>query len=243
MTSKRLHLSFAAIALSVVAGGCESVFKDLGREPDWVTVQPPAERARIDAAQSAPMRHESPSAASTWSDHSSDLFRDARAMRPGDVLTVRISIKDRASFANSANRSRDSRYEGQGKFGFGIDAFGLKKAGEGQASGDIGSKTTTDGRGAVTRSESIDLVLAAIIVEILPNGNLVIRGNQEVRLNHELRALEIEGIVRPRDIATDNSVAYEKIAEARVSYGGRGRTMEVLQPGIGQQIIDRIAPF
>ena len=85
--------------------------------------------------------------------------------------------------------------------------------------------------------------VAAVVTDVLPNGNLIVSGSQEVRVNYELRVLNIAGIVRPRDISKDNTIAYNKIAEARISYGGRGRIMEVQQPAWGQQLFDRFKPL
>ena len=85
--------------------------------------------------------------------------------------------------------------------------------------------------------------VGAVVTDVLPNGNLIVSGSQEVRVNYELRVLNIAGIVRPRDISKENTIAYNKIAEARISYGGRGRMMEVQQPGWGQQIFDRFRPL
>ena len=105
------------------------------------------------------------------------------------------------------------------------------------------AETKTDSQGAIERSESINLLVAAVVTDVLPNGNLLISGTQEVRVNYEVRVLTVAGIVRPRDISTDNTVSYDKIAEARISYGGRGRITEIQQPAWGQQIIDAIAPY
>ena len=85
--------------------------------------------------------------------------------------------------------------------------------------------------------------MAAVVTDVLPNGNLIISGSQEVRVNFEMRLLNVAGIVRPQDISRENTIAYDKIAEARVSYGGRGRIMEVQQPAVIQQIYDRVKPF
>ena len=119
----------------------------------------------------------------------------------------------------------------------------MKGTGDGRLSADINAETSTKGEGAITRSESIELLVAAVVSDVLPNGNLVISGTQEVRVNFEMRVLSVAGIVRPRDIATDNTISYEKIAEARISYGGRGRITEVQQPAWGQQLFDTVAPF
>jgi flagellar L-ring protein precursor FlgH len=107
----------------------------------------------------------------------------------------------------------------------------------------INNKSETKGKGEINRRESIELLVAAVVTEIMPNGNLVISGSQEVRVNYEIRVLQVSGIVRPRDISADSSVSYEKIAEARIAYGGRGRLNEVQQPGWGQQLVDKIYPF
>jgi flagellar L-ring protein precursor FlgH len=216
--------------------------KDIAREPHLTPVGSGIATERIPIPTLVP---QSPRAGrnSTWTDRSADLFRDARAIRPGDILTVKISIKDKASLEGTSNRSRDSKMETQGKLAFGLEAFGLNKSGNGSLDASNNTNSSAEGRGAVSRSENIELMVAATVTEILGNGNLVITGSQEVRVNFEVRVLNVAGIVRPRDISTDNSVAYDRIAEARVSYGGRGRIMEVMQPRWGQQIIDNIAPF
>ncbi|MGH1418920.1 MAG: flagellar basal body L-ring protein FlgH [Hyphomicrobiaceae bacterium] len=180
---------------------------------------------------------------STWRDDGQDLFRDPRARRKGDILTVEISIKDKASLDNSSNRSRDST----GGVGANIDFSGttkfFKANGAAALDVDYNGNTETKGSGTINRSESIELLVAAIVVDVLPNGNLLVSGSQEVRVNYELRELRVSGIVRPKDILTDNRISYDKIAEARIDYGGRGRLSEVQQPAWGQQIFDLITPF
>jgi flagellar L-ring protein FlgH len=221
--------------------GCRALH-DLGEEPRLtpmtIVVPLPSPVPEDDRVLVTPIHQNS-----TWRDRSADFFRDSRAMRRGDILTVKISIRDKASLDSSANRSRDSKLASQGNLKFGLNAFGLKESGDGSLDAGTGSKTSSEGRGAISRSEQIDLLVAATIIEILPSGNLVVRGNQEVRVNFEKRVLSVEGIVRPRDIATDNSISYDKIAEARVSYGGEGGSTNMLQPPLGQQIVDRVSPF
>ena len=113
----------------------------------------------------------------------------------------------------------------------------------GKGSGSLDSKTDTQANGEIQRSESLALNVAAVVTDVLPNGNMMIRGSQEVRVNAEMRVLTIAGIVRPSDIGAENTISYDRIAEARISYGGRGRISEVQQPAYGQQILDQVLPF
>jgi len=180
---------------------------------------------------------------SFWQDTSIDLFRDPRAMRVGDVVTVKISIRDKASFDNTSERSRDSKRNLNFDGAYELNYPFAKGKGDGKIDANVNSGTSTKGQGAITRSESIELLVAAVVSDVLPNGNLIISGTQEVRVNFELRVLSVAGVVRPRDIATDNTISYDKIAEARISYGGRGRLTEVQQPGWGHQLVDILSPF
>ncbi len=181
---------------------------------------------------------------SFWDDSSANLFKDPRARHLGDVLTVEISISDKASLDNSSNRSR----EGSNDMGLDYSAsasnkFGQQVSGSGSFSSGIDSKTEHTGKGAIARSETIELRVAAVVTDVLPNNNLIISGSQEVRVNYEVRVLNVSGIVNPRHITAGNTIAYDRIAEARISYGGRGRITEVQQPGWGHQLLDIISPF
>jgi flagellar L-ring protein precursor FlgH len=176
---------------------------------------------------------------SLWDDRQSHLFTDARALSVGDVMTVEISINDKAKFSNESERSRQASRD------FGIsgsyDVNGAAGAGTGQFQ--IGSNSTSTGNGQTARSENLKLSVAAVVTDVMPNGNLIISGTQEVRVNAELRVLTIAGIVRPNDIGASNTISYERIAEARISYGGRGRLTEVQQPPYGHQFLDQVLPF
>jgi flagellar L-ring protein precursor FlgH len=234
----------AMVALAVVmAAGCANQVKDFGREPALTPVGAGLRPDRVAILSEPPPRASYPGGNSFWHDGSADLFRDPRAMRVGDVVTVKISIKDKASLDNTSERSRDSKRNLNFESSYDLAYPFLKGKGDGKIDGAINSGTSTKGQGAVTRSESIELLVAAVVSDVLPNGNLVISGTQEVRVNYEVRVLSVAGVVRPRDIATDNTISYDKIAEARISYGGRGRIMEVQQPGWGHQLFDLIAPF
>ncbi|WP_420960898.1 flagellar basal body L-ring protein FlgH [Brucella sp. IR073] len=177
---------------------------------------------------------------SLWNKRSTNFFRDPRASSPGDVLTVNISINDKANLDNKSNRQRVS----SGLYGLGGE-FSTSSGSAGDFAGQLksNSDSRSEGKGVVERKEEIKLSIAAIVTDILPNGNLVISGSQEVRVNNELRVLNVAGVVRPRDISGYNTISYDKIAEARISYGGRGRISEVMQPPYGQQILDQVSPF
>jgi flagellar L-ring protein precursor FlgH len=176
---------------------------------------------------------------SLWDDRQSKFFTDARALQAGDILTVDIQINDRARFRNESERKRTSTRDA----GLGADFSWLGWGTGGRATAGFDSGTETKGAGETVRSEDIRLSVAAVVTDVLPNGNLVISGSQEVLVNAELRVLTITGIVRPSDIGAANTVSYERIAEARISYGGRGRLSEVQQPGWGHQIVDNVMPF
>lgn len=184
---------------------------------------------------------------SIWQDTNADMFRDPRAARIGDLLTVKIAIKDKASFDNKNERNRYSKASLTSSFDYAISIAAknqhLQGTGTGSFDPKADAKTETKAKGTIQRAETIELRIGAVVTGVLPNGNLIVSGSQELLVNYELRVLGVAGIVRPRDIATDNSIAYDKIAEARISYGGRGRVMEVQQPGWGQQVMDMIAPW
>jgi len=180
---------------------------------------------------------------SLWQDASANLFSDPRASRIGDILTVKISIKDKATLDNTSNRSRKSNGDLDAGFSYDLTTPGIETSGSGSFKPSVEAETQTDSEGAIKRSETIDLLVAAVVTNVLPNGNLVISGTQEVRVNFEVRVLEVSGVVRPGDISTKNAVSYDRIAEARISYGGRGRISEIQQPAWGQQVIDALAPY
>lgn len=182
---------------------------------------------------------------STWDQNGSgSMYRDLRATKVGDVIRVSISLDDKAQFDNATDRSRETKDK------FGVDAAlnlsGLGKgvnAGAGSGDWNINSSSETKGQGTIDRSEKLRLSIAAVVTEVLPDGNLMISGSQEIKVNYEVRVLNIAGIVNPLDISSGNIIPYDKIAEARISYGGRGRQMDVQQPAWGQRIYDLAVPF
>jgi flagellar L-ring protein precursor FlgH len=228
---------------AVLLGGCAVHPRDFNREPQMTPVGTGLVPARVAMVTepSPPLIYRGEN--SIWQDSRADLFSDLRARKIGDTVTVKIFIKDKASLANDFDRKRDADNSLDLGYQYGTTSSDITIANAGTIGGTANSKTKTKTESGIERSEQIELLLAAVVSDVLPNGNLVISGSQEVRVNFEMRVLNVSGIVRPVDIAADNSIAYEKIAEARISYGGRGRLMEVQQPPWGQQLIDNVSPF
>jgi flagellar L-ring protein precursor FlgH len=226
------------LCLSLLSA-CMTDIKEIGREPSLSPVGAGMTVAHTGLAATPYAPLERKSYHSLYTEGGADLFRDSRAMKPGDVLTVRITIDDQAKMENRSGLSRESAIGLGGDFSYDLNGAG----GDGKAGASLNSRTSSRGQGSIDRAERIELSVAATIMDTLPNGNLLISGSQEVRVNQELRVLNVAGIVRPRDISAANTVAYDKIAEARVSYGGRGRGSTVQNPGWGQQLYNIVAPF
>jgi flagellar L-ring protein precursor FlgH len=196
--------------------------------------------------QPQPTAYENGAPMSLWRTGSRSFFNDQRASRIGDIITVDIEIDDRAELSNSSNRQRTaSTSAGVGNF------FGLEQT-VGQLFNNAfdpenmitaNSDSDHSGTGAINREEKIELTVAAVIVDRLPNGNLVLAGRQEVRINGELRELTVSGIIRPEDVTAGNRVNHTQIAEARISYGGRGSISAVQRPNWGQRLGDAITPW
>lgn len=184
--------------------------------------------------------------ASLWSGSPQSLLGDRRAVRKGDIMTVVIEIDEKAEISNDTQRSRAGEETMKVPNLLGLPQRLDERLPEGasmaQAVG-LGSSSATKGKGSVKRNEKLTLRVAATIVDVLPNGVLAISGTQELRVNFELRELLVTGYVRPEDISRQNEITYDKIASARVSYGGRGQITDVQQPRYGQQILDTVLPF
>ncbi|WP_420585367.1 flagellar basal body L-ring protein FlgH [Ruegeria sp.] len=183
---------------------------------------------------------------SLWSGGQNSLLGDQRAIKKGDILTVVIELDEKAEFSNDTERSR-SASESLGIAGlFGLPQRAQDHLPDGASLADaveIDSSSESSGEGSVKRKEKLTLRVAATVVDVLPNGVLSISGSQELRVNFELRELLVQGYVRPQDISRKNEITYDKIASARVSYGGRGQITDVQQPRYGQQILDAILPY
>ena len=172
-------------------------------------------------------------------------YKPVRQSEFGDILTIKVNVTDKANLANETKRSRTDSES------FGLpNALGLENNAVGKAFG-VGSTallsaksaTANDGAGSVQRAETVTTNVAAVVTQVLPNGNLVVEGKQEIRVNFEIRELIVAGVARPEDIESDNTIDSAKIAQARIAYGGRGQITDVQQPRYGQQIVDILLPF
>jgi flagellar L-ring protein FlgH len=239
-----------AIGLMVVAtflAGCGRL-ADVGRRPDFNPVTDGNEFYAMNVrSMPVSLQEGEPGAASSlWSGGRQSLLGDRRAVQRGDILTVVIEIDESAEISNSTNRSRSgSEQMGVPNF-FGIAQRIDRDLPDGASMGnavDLSSSGQSAGQGSVRRNEQLTLRIAATVTDVLPNGVMRIEGSQEVRVNFELRELLVSGYVRPADISRQNEITYDKIASARISYGGRGQINDVQQPRYGQQVADILLPF
>jgi flagellar L-ring protein FlgH len=243
-----LRLAVAALLVPIALTGCSRLLH-IGQEPpltppgqleDGGVVRPTRADLTLPEARHAPPR----AVASLW--QPVYLFSDRRARTIGDLLTVVIEVDDEAAMRNRTERARDAEEDLDMSTLFGIPQE-IDEYLPGQLSLESGvgisSESQTLGAGAIARDEKIELKIAATVTDVLPNGNLAIVGSQETRVNYELRNLQIAGIIRREDITRENTIDYEKIAEARLVYGGRGQVYDLQQPRYGEQVLDVLLPF
>ena len=247
----RRFIGFAAVAsLAASLGACSALdrVEGIGSPPALAPINNPTSQAGyrpVSMPMPAPEQvvYEPNS---LWRSGSRAFFRDQRAARIGDILTVIINISDSAKVNNATKRTR-SNSEAAGAPNFlGLESQlnkVLPDAVDPAKLVDVTSDGSSAGAGSVDCKETVELTVAAVVTQVLPNGNLVIEGRQEVRVNFEVRELLVAGIVRPEDISSTNTILHTQIAEARISYGGRGQLTDVQQPRYGQQLYDVIMPF
>jgi flagellar L-ring protein precursor FlgH len=241
-------LRSALVALCALAplGACSSVSEAV-RGPQLAPVGYPA--ALVPQEQTILASRDTPgpaSANSLWRTGARAFFADQRAARVGDILTVLIDIDDKAKTSNTTVAGRDSSIAAGIPHVFGLEtSLGriLPGAYDPANTIDTNTKTSSTGSGSVDRQEKISLTIAAVVTAVLPNGNMVIQGTQEVRTNAELRQLTVAGIVRPEDISSSNTIRHTQIAEARINYGGRGDISRVQKTPAGQSLVEKFSPF
>lgn len=247
LLKKALVISLVAAGLS----GCNMInrLSQVGDAPALSTIENPANV--VPGAQQVSIPMPSPveverSPSSLWRPGSRAFLKDQRASEVGDILTVIIEINDSAAISNRTNRSRTNAEDASATSFLGYEASLasiLPQAVDATDLIDLDSTSSSEGAGAVARDEAINLRVAALVTQVLPNGNLVVAGRQEVRVNFEVRELQVAGLIRPEDITSTNQINYDQIAEARIAYGGRGQLSDVQQPRYGQQVFDIIWPF
>ena len=242
------RLAILLLPLALMACGQAERLSRLGRAPDLSPVTDPTRDPAwrpvsmpMPAPQEAPLLNNS-----LWRPGSRTFLRDQRAAQVGDLITILVGISDDAQLQNRTQRSRN----GSDTIGvpnlLGLETQTNRLLPRGANPASLVSTSgvgASDGNGQVRRTETVNLRLAATITQVLPNGNMVVQGRQEVRVNAELRELDVRGVVRPQDIGSDNTVRHDRLAEARISYGGRGALSDIQQPRLGQQLIDILSPF
>ena len=243
------HREYCAIAALLLAASCTTQ-STIGEPPALEPVQASAEYTAMATPsfelEPEPLAPVAVAPASLWTGDRSSLLGDRRAMQRGDILTVVIEIDDSAQISNSSDRSRSgSESLNVGEiFGLPQRVDGLLPEGVGITPGvETNSASSFSGNGNVSRNEQLELRIAATVTDVLPNGVLEIEGRQQVRVNFEMRELLVAGFVRPADVSRQNEVTYDKLASARISYGGVGQISDVQQPRWGQQIADIVLPF
>ncbi|KAA9010693.1 flagellar basal body L-ring protein FlgH [Histidinibacterium aquaticum] len=243
------------LSAGALAAGC-AVAPAFDRDPEISNVALTSETVPEAASVQVPLPDPEPvviptraESASLWAPGARGFFGDQRATQVGDILTIDIEIDDEAQLANASSREREGEasvafptalgYENQlGRLLPGVEQDDL-----GDPLVGVESETAASGAGTIRRNESIKLKIAAMVVRVLPNGNMVVAGRQEVKVNNELRELRVAGIIRPQDIQMNNTVPYEKIAEARITYGGRGSLSRTQERGYGEDAMDVILPY
>jgi flagellar L-ring protein precursor FlgH len=250
MRSRRAGLVAACLLASAPLAGCNSLnrLSEVGRPPAMSPISDPTtdENYRPLSMPMPAQAHAPQQANALWPSGSRAFFKDQRAAQVGDLLTVVVNVTDAADVENNTAAGHTGS-ETMGVpnllglegalphiLGNAISAASLVSASSGNKSG---------GTGTLKRNETVTLRLAGMITQVLPNGNLVVAAKQEMRVNSELRELQVSGVIRPQDVASDNTVQHDRMAEARIVYGGRGQLSDQQQPRWGQQVLDILLPF
>jgi flagellar L-ring protein precursor FlgH len=235
---------FGIAVASLTACGTLSRLSEVGRDPAMTPTEDPTKDPKWrPLTLPMPSRQPSPNEANAlWRSGSRAFFKDQRAAQVGDIVTVLVNMNDAANLKNVTSAVRaSSETAGLPNF-FGLEAI-LPKAITPSTLVSASSGNSNTGTGQIQRTEAVTLRLAGIITQVLPNGNLVVAASQEFMVNSELRQLKVTGVIRPQDIASDNTVLHDRMAEARIAYGGKGQLTDIQRARWGQQMIDILMPF
>ncbi|MCU4180576.1 flagellar basal body L-ring protein FlgH [Bosea sp. BH3] len=250
MTLSRLAKLSSLLLLSASLGACGMADRlaNVGQPPNLSPIEDPTATKGYKPVQMPmpAMEHASYAPNSLWRTGSRAFFKDQRARLVGDLVTVKVKITDRAQLDNSTKRSRKNGEDFGASRLMGFENKLDKFLPNGSSAGELlklDSEGSSEGSGTIRRAEQLSTNVAAVVTQTLPNGNLVIEGKQEIRVNFEVRELIVAGVIRPEDIESDNTIESSKIAQARIAYGGRGQITDVQQPRYGQQVMDILLPF
>jgi len=237
----------APLLAATLLSGCNALSRvsQIGETPPLTTIQDPRQQPGYRPV-SLPMP--TPVVAerrpnSLWQTGSRAFFKDQRASQPGDILTIQVAFDDKAQFDNNTQGQRTTQEQDgvSSLFGFGGTIAHLPATTNNIAN--INGTTNNQAVAEIKREEQVTVNVAAMVTQVLPNGDLVVVGRQEMRVNYEVRDLQVTGVVRPQDISSTNTISLDKLAEARISYGGRGQITNIQQPRYGEQLLDAISPF
>lgn len=254
MTIRKLHnfiILVVFISATLGLSGCYMANRaeSLGDVPALTPIKDPRKNDSyhpVTMPMPAPQEHKS-RVNSLWRGGATGFFKDQRAKHVGDILTVNVQItNDMLEFSSKTERKKNNNQTANLARFFGYEAsLGNLFPAEVDPSDLINLSNTPNytGDGKTTRTEKMQFKMATTIMQILPNGNYVISGRQEIRANFENRELILTGIIRPADISSTNTIDYDKIAEARISYGGRGQITDLQQAPLGSQILEQVMPF
>ncbi len=234
--------------LLIFLSGCSPAVYDklsrIGRPPEFSPLEgkmEPEQKVTMPMPQPIPASYR---VNSLWQPGARAFFKDQRAKEVGDILTVIVNIQDNANLSNETTQARASHEVSTLSSLFGVEKLlGGTSPVSNATNVNTNNAPQHDGKGTVVRTETLSITLAAVITQNLPNGNLVIHGKQEIRVNNELREIEVSGIVRREDIMSTNTISYDKIAQARISYGGRGQISDIQSPRWGYQLIEALSPL
>ena len=236
----------AWLAIAALLTGCGTLdrLSEVGRDPNMTPTADPTKDPKW-RPLSMPMPGGQPSpneANSLWRSGSRAFFKDQRAAQVGDIVTVLVRMNDTANLKNVTSTARTSAETGGIPNFFGLETI-LPQAINPAKLVSASSANNNTGTGQIQRNEAVTLRLAGIVTQVLPNGNLVVAASQEFLVNSELRELRVTGVIRPQDIASDNTVLHDRMAEARIAYGGKGQLTDLQRARWGQQMLDILAPF
>lgn len=247
MKRRRQAVRLLAAGLCLATAGCGALSRlsNLGRPPEMSeTADPTKQETWRPVSMPMPAREAAPNEANAlWRQGARAFFKDQRAAAVGDVVTIIVSMNDTANMKNVSSADRTSKEAMGIPNMFGMENLLPKTITDPSKLFTANSNNNNTGTGQIQRTEAVLLRLAGVVTQVLPNGNLVVVARQEFRVNSELRELQVTGVIRPQDIASNNTVMHDRMAEARISYGGRGQLTEVQTSRWGQQLADILLPF